>query len=133
MYTVYIYLFNVNYSVGNRKFSHAVIYVSKEGSYVNLQVVTQENYYDQNGVLLLARGVMVSEALIKKLKQRNLLGLASFKSSQYSQAEQVHIITAELRERINVRDTQLLEYSSQILSSIIFKSKEKPCGLALTH
>ncbi len=91
-----------------------------------MQVVTQENYYDQNGVLLLARGVMVSEALIKKLKQRNLLGLASFKSSQYSQAEQVHIITAELGERIDVRDTQLLEYSSQILSSIIFKSKEKP-------
>lgn len=85
-----------------------------------------ENIYDKNGVLLLAKGQKMSDAVITRLKK-----LGSYKPQEPlnfddKQSGLVSTINLALAEKMNIRDDHVLEYPNKVLSTIIFKSKTKP-------
>lgn len=90
------------------------------------ETVATEDIYDQNGILLLAKGQKKTAAIMSKLKMRGCSRQDAQNRDQVKEGLETLPIALELGERINIRDTYAVEYSNKILSSIIFESKTKP-------
>lgn len=91
-----------------------------------LETSTKEDIYDKNGILLIAKGHKMTDAVITILKR-----VRSYKPEEpinfdAKQSVVTSQIAQELGERMNIRNNRILEYSNKILSTIIFESKTKP-------
>ena len=88
--------------------------------------LTNENIYDKNGILLLAKGKKTTDAVISKLKK-----LGSYKPEEPINFEvKQSVVTSPIAqafgEKMNIRDDRVLKYPNKVLSTIIFESKTKP-------
>ena len=87
---------------------------------------TNEDIYDKNGILLLAKGQKTTDAVIAKLKK-----LGSYNPEEPTNFDvKQRVVTPSLAqafgEKMNIRDGRVLKYPNKVLSTIIFESKTKP-------
>jgi len=85
-----------------------------------------ENIYDKNGTLLLAKGQKTTDAVIAKLEK-----FGSYKPEEpinfdVKQSVVTSPIAQAFGERMNICDDRVLKYPNKVLSTIIFESKTKP-------
>jgi putative nucleotidyltransferase with HDIG domain len=90
------------------------------------ETFANENIYDKNGTLLLAKGQKTTDAVVAKLKK-----LGSYKPEEpinfdVKQSVVTSPIAQAFGERMNIRDDHVLKYPNKVLSTIIFESKTKP-------
>jgi putative nucleotidyltransferase with HDIG domain len=88
--------------------------------------LTNENIYDKNGILLLAKGQKMTDAVIEKLGKFRKYDKKAQINFDVKQSMVISQITQALGERMDIRDNRVIEYPNKILSSIIFESKTKP-------
>lgn len=89
-------------------------------------IFAEENIYDKNGILLLAKGQKTTDTVIAKLKKIGLYKPEEPINFDGKQDEVNFEIIQALSERINIRNDCVLTYPSKVLSTIIFESKTKP-------
>lgn len=107
------------------------LFIKNESGYY-----TNEDIYDDRGVLLLGKGHRVTAEVKNRLERLGIhipgeaaiaREIQSFASSQSnSQSEAVNSVSQELKRKMNIRDDRILEKPNEILINIIFESKTKP-------
>ena len=86
----------------------------------------EENIYDKNGVLLLAKGQKTTAAMKKKLKKIGINKPTEYANLDHQKSAVASSITHMVEEKMSIRDERILTYSNKVLSSIIFESKTEP-------
>lgn len=89
------------------------------------EIFAKKNFYDKNGVLLLAKGQKTTEAVLEKLRKHAIYEKEPADSVNSRKVPAIPI-TQEFKERLSIRDDHILEYANKVLSTIIFDSKSKP-------
>ncbi len=87
--------------------------------------VTQD-IYDNNGVLLLRKGQIITDEIKNKLERLGKYDPNKIYHANDKQSDILAPVTKELSERINIRDNHIIEKPNEVLSTIIFESKNKP-------
>lgn len=86
-------------------------------------VFAGEDIYDENGVLLLAKGEKITDEVIANLKR---IGSRKRFDSDTLMCHAICSTTLTLAEKLNIRDARILGYAQSLLKKIIFDSKTKP-------
>ena len=74
-----------------------------------MEVYAKENYYDKNGLLLLAKGQKITEDMIKKLEKRDIV---LENASEYHHLKQSFLVSQsanEIKEKMGIRDEAVVE------------------------
>lgn len=90
------------------------------------EIITKNNIYSKNGILLLAEGQKTTSAVITKLKESGSYEQEAQVKSNIKQSKATLPSALAFGERMNIRNYCALEYSNKVLSTIIFESKTKP-------
>lgn len=90
------------------------------------ETLANQNIYDKNGILLLAKGQKITEAVIEKHKKVENDAPDVSVNFDIKQREVLSSIVKAFEERMNIRDDHVLKYPKKILSAIIFESKTQP-------
>ena len=83
----------------------------------------KKDIYGKDGVLLLAKGQLITETTIEKLER---IGVLDESSEDYQDVTQSLLISRsadKIKEKLNVKNDNLLLNATEILDTIIFESK----------
>lgn len=90
------------------------------------ETFVKKNIYDNNGVLLLAKGQKTTDVVIAKLKKRGTYEQEAPVNSDVKHGVATLPIALALGEKMNIRNDRVLEYSNKVISTVVFGSKAKP-------
>ncbi len=86
----------------------------------------EQNIYSKDGKLLLAKGQKISQDIIRKIKKYDL---ELIQNDLEQDSIKLPVITESLKKKFNIRNNNLLNNSSELLTKIIFDSKMQPWWL----
>ncbi len=84
----------------------------------------KKNYYNQNGILLLAKGTKTTDYIIEELSKNEEHKQEALINSHLKQSKALPLIT--FGEKMNIRNKHVLKYPTKVLNTIIFGSKLNP-------
>lgn len=88
--------------------------------------LANKDVYDKKGILLLRKGQKITETIITKLKRHGYYQLGELTEFDENKSSVLTPVIKGFGARKNIRDSSILNQSSEVLSTIIFKSKNKP-------
>jgi putative nucleotidyltransferase with HDIG domain len=90
-----------------------------------VDIYAKENYYDKNGLLLLAKGQKITEGMMKKLESHAVFAETS-NSLNFSGSLMVTQSANEIMDKMDIHNETVVEEATEVLTSVIFESRKEP-------
>lgn len=91
-----------------------------------MESVSTKDYYDTNGVLLLAKGMPITLKMLKKLQLYNAIDSGELTASRELETMRYSERAQKLKERFTGLNIQTVNQVSSTLIELIFESKQNP-------
>ncbi len=83
-----------------------------------------KNYYDKNGILLLAKDQELTDQVLSRLRNHSVISQELLRAGNRLTGERIN--TAQISKKLKVQDKRIFDIPAQILSEIIFDSRTTP-------
>ena len=90
-----------------------------------VDIYAKENYYDKNGLLLLAKGQKITEGMMKKLERHAVFAETS-NYLNFTHSSLVSQSANEITDKMDIHNEAVVEEATEVLTSVIFESRKEP-------